>query len=162
MYTAILNSVIGSIEIKGEALGISSVTFLRKKIADTPEDEVPDPLIKAYQQLSEYFSRKRKTFDLKLHPGGTDFQKRVWEELVEIPWGNTTNYLEMAKRLGDPKVIRAQAGKGVYPLWIRDHLYLAAERMKVIQRRQQADDVSQTVAALDRNRSGRRNRIRGR
>ena len=51
----------------------------------------------------------RKIFRLNLNPSGTDFQKHVWNELLHIPFGKTTTYLAMAKKLGDEKVIRAAA-----------------------------------------------------
>jgi methylated-DNA-[protein]-cysteine S-methyltransferase len=58
-------------------------------------------------QLDEYFARQRKSFDLKLDLRGTDFQKRVWRELLEIPFGKTVSYLDVAVALGDKKSIRA-------------------------------------------------------
>lgn len=66
-------------------------------------------LRKAKKQLDEYFAKKRTSFDLPLHPIGTDFQKRVWEALQEIPFGTTKSYLELAHDLGDEKAIRAVA-----------------------------------------------------
>lgn len=66
------------------------------------------PLIKgAARQLSEYFAGKRKAFDLPLAPEGTDFQKRVWEELTKIPYGETRSYGELAAALGNPRAARA-------------------------------------------------------
>jgi methylated-DNA-[protein]-cysteine S-methyltransferase len=59
------------------------------------------------QQLNEFFAGKRKTFDLPLAPVGTDFQKRVWEELVGIPYGETVSYAELAKRIGREGAARA-------------------------------------------------------
>jgi len=59
------------------------------------------------QQLSEFFAGKRKTFDLSMAPEGTDFQKRVWAELVRIPYGETISYSELAKRVGSNGAARA-------------------------------------------------------
>ena len=71
------------------------------------------------RQLEEYFSGKRKVFDLPLDPAGTDFQRKVWAELSKIPYGKTISYLELARRLGDEKVIRAAAAaNGANPLAI--------------------------------------------
>lgn len=61
------------------------------------------------KQLNEYFKRERQVFDLPLLLVGTDFQKRVWEKLIEIPFGNTNSYLGLSKDLGDEKAIRAVA-----------------------------------------------------
>ena len=63
----------------------------------------------ARQQLNEYFQRKRREFDLPLLLVGSDFQKRVWDELLAIPYGTTLSYGEMARRLGDRKAVRAVA-----------------------------------------------------
>ena len=64
-------------------------------------------LEKAVHQLKEYFSAQRKNFDLTLNFSGTDFQKRVWTEIENIPYGKTISYMDIAKRLGDPKAVRA-------------------------------------------------------
>ena len=70
-------------------------------------------------QLQEYFDGKRKAFDIKLNPEGTDFQKKVWNRLLEILYGKTLSYLELSKQLGDVKAIRAVANaNGKNPIWI--------------------------------------------
>ena len=70
-------------------------------------------------QLNEYFKGDRKQFSLKLNAKGTDFQERVWNELLTIPYGKTSSYLELSKQLGDVKAIRAVANaNGKNPLWI--------------------------------------------
>lgn len=61
-------------------------------------------------QLEEYFAGKRKNFDLPLAAEGTDFQKKVWNALLEIPYGKTVSYGELAKKLGKPKAARAVGG----------------------------------------------------
>jgi len=58
-------------------------------------------------QLAEYFAGKRQEFDLKLSPEGTAFQKRVWQELQQIPFGQTACYGDIAERIGKPKASRA-------------------------------------------------------
>jgi len=55
--------------------------------------------------LHEYFEGKRKNFDIDLNPTGTDFQKKVWNALKEIPYGKTHSYLQLSKILGDPKEV---------------------------------------------------------
>lgn len=59
------------------------------------------------KQLREYFSKERKVFDLPLKFAGTQFQKRVWDSLLDIPYGNTESYLGLSKIIGDEKAIRA-------------------------------------------------------
>jgi len=60
-------------------------------------------------QLDEYFAKSRNTFDLPLLFAGTEFQKKVWQQLVQIPHGKTVSYLNLSKQLGDEKAIRAVA-----------------------------------------------------
>ena len=106
---------------------ISSDSGLRKiifnttknnyKVTDTIELEPTDPkMYNIYSQMKEYFNGERKEFDLPLETDGTEFQKKVWAELVKIPFGTTISYKELAGRLGDEKVIRAAArANGVNP-----------------------------------------------
>ncbi|WP_296385125.1 methylated-DNA--[protein]-cysteine S-methyltransferase [Winogradskyella sp.] len=117
MENCIINSPLGFTKIVGDNDGITQVTVLNseEKVTDIIPSELEDCVI----QLQEYFDGSRKNFDLKLNPQGTDFQKRVWELLQEIPSGKTISYLQLSKRLGDVKAIRAVAGaNGKNPLWI--------------------------------------------
>ena len=69
------------------------------------------PLIKeAHSQLVEYLAGNRREFDLPLDPLGTDFQKRVWTTLREIPYGEVRSYKEIAEAIGNPKAVRAVGG----------------------------------------------------
>lgn len=67
-------------------------------------------LLETERQLNEYFENKRTKFDLPINLIGTDFQKRVWELLLTIPFGKTKTYGDMARQLGDPKTVRAVGG----------------------------------------------------
>ena len=76
-------------------------------------------LQEAVFQLDDYFEGKRINFTFKLNPSGTEFQQKVWQELLEIPFGKTMSYLELSKKMGDVKAIRAVASaNGKNPLWI--------------------------------------------
>jgi methylated-DNA-[protein]-cysteine S-methyltransferase len=66
-----------------------------------------DPLPAAARQLKEYFAGKRREFDLPLRMEGTEFQQRVWRELIKIPFGETRSYGQLAKRLNNPNGSRA-------------------------------------------------------
>jgi methylated-DNA-[protein]-cysteine S-methyltransferase len=69
------------------------------------------------RQLLEYFSGKRKTFDFPLAPKGTPFQLDVWNALLEIPYGDTVTYAELARRIGRPAAVRAVgAANGANPI----------------------------------------------
>lgn len=117
METCIINSPLGYTKIVGDIDGISEVTVLNseEKVTDIIPDELEDCVV----QLNEYFEGTRKQFDLKLNPQGTDFQKKVWDKLLEIPYGKTVSYLDLSKQLGDVKAIRAVANaNGKNPLWI--------------------------------------------
>ena len=72
--------------------------------------ETSSVLEEAKRQLDEYFSGNRKAFTIPLHLVGTDFQQQVWNELLNIPYGSTTSYKEIAQSIGKPKAVRAVAG----------------------------------------------------
>ena len=113
---AYLQTPIGISEFKGDENGLISVRVLDKNV---PIGIIPEVLEDAIHQFREYFEGKRRKFDLTLNPEGTSFQKKVWELLQEIPYGKTISYLELSKRLGNPKAIRAAAAaNGKNPLWI--------------------------------------------
>ena len=77
------------------------------------------PLREAKRQLREYFAGARRGFDLPLSPAGTAFQRRVWDELRRIPYGETISYGELARRIGRPTASRAVgAANGRNPLAI--------------------------------------------
>lgn len=104
IFKAYYSSPIGMMEIAGTEDGISSIIFTDDEVTT---GMVPEILKDAYDQLDEYFKGKRKVFDLKLSPEGTEFQKRVWEELENIPFGETLSYKDIASRIGNIKAVRA-------------------------------------------------------
>lgn len=82
------------------------------------------------RQLEEYFAGYRQNFDLPLDPGGTDFQRRVWRTLLDIPYGKAISYKELARRVDRPKGFQAvgQAnGKNPLPILIPCHRVIAAD-----------------------------------
>lgn len=82
---------------------------LQKGLKAEYEDNDTDVLKKARKQLNEYFNHKRGTFDLPLLFVGRDFQKSVWHELIQVPFGSTTSYKQLAKKIGNEKAVRAVA-----------------------------------------------------
>ncbi len=71
-------------------------------------DQTHTTLIAAAQQLHDYFSGQRQSFDLPLQPAwGTPFQRDVWQALQSTPYGHTSTYGEIARRIGNPKAVRA-------------------------------------------------------
>ncbi len=115
--TVLIRTPLGTAQLIGDQNGLSAISVLDGEHA--VGDRIPKNLEDAVYQLKEYFEGKRMIFDLKLNPDGTDFQKRVWEALLEIPYGKTSSYLDLSKTLGDVKAIRAvAAANGKNPLWI--------------------------------------------
>lgn len=115
--TAYYKTPIGTAKIVGDENGISAITVVDDAVETSAE--IPEILKDCVQQLNEYFNGTRKQFGLKLNPQGTDFQKRVWKELLQVSYGKTRTYLEQSKQLGDVKAIRAVASaNGKNPIWI--------------------------------------------
>ncbi len=97
----------GLIELSATGNGISSLYF----VSEAKQKNSPNKILSdCAKQLGEYFQNKRKEFSITLDMQGTDFQKKVWNELLNIPFGKTISYLQLAKRLGDVKSIRAVGG----------------------------------------------------
>jgi len=117
MATAYISTPLGSAKLEGDENGLTSVTVLER---DESESKIiPEVLVDASYQLNEYFEGERQNFNLLINPEGTEFQKKVWTSLLEIPYGKTMSYLELSKKLGDVKAIRAVASaNGKNPLWI--------------------------------------------
>lgn len=117
MEKAIINTPLGLTEIQGDENGISKIYIRDENVEIT--SKIPSKLKEAVIQLQEYFEGKRTHFTFLLHPSGTEFQKKVWQELINIPFGKTCSYLELSKKMGDVKAIRAvAAANGKNPLWI--------------------------------------------
>lgn len=117
MKTVFINTPLGFTEIQGDENGISKIHVMNEDVEISTK--IPEELKEAVLQLQDYFDGKRTTFTFPLNPSGTDFQKKVWEELLNIPFGKTCSYLDLSKKLGDVKAIRAVASaNGKNPLWI--------------------------------------------
>jgi methylated-DNA-[protein]-cysteine S-methyltransferase len=116
METAYIKTPLGIATILGDENGISEISVSDEGSVSV---EIPAALQEAVSQLNDYFEGNRIHFDFKLNPKGTEFQKKVWNALLEIPYGKTRTYLEQSKILGDVKAIRAVASaNGKNPLWI--------------------------------------------
>lgn len=103
---------IGVESLDGKITGIS----VTERTDGSPDGAVLDAL----SQLHEYFDGKRKNFELDiLYTSGTDFQRKVWDALRDIPYGETVSYSDIAKKAGNPKAVRAAAtAVGKNPLLI--------------------------------------------
>jgi methylated-DNA-[protein]-cysteine S-methyltransferase len=102
-YVSYFESPIGFLRILSNGSAITEIKFMD---SDGPED--PDSHTEsARTQLREYFEGSRDSFQLELHPDGTEFEQKVWQQLVEIPKGTTTSYGNLAKKIGDSKASQA-------------------------------------------------------
>jgi methylated-DNA-[protein]-cysteine S-methyltransferase len=116
METCFIQSPLGITKIVGDENGISVISILQEREISK---KIPKELKEAVTQLNDYFEKKRFDFDFKLNPQGTEFQQKVWQELLNIPFGKTISYHDLSKKLGDVKAIRAVASaNGKNPLWI--------------------------------------------
>jgi methylated-DNA-[protein]-cysteine S-methyltransferase len=108
---ATLASPVGKLTLTAARDGLTGISFEMSRgvrYLESAREDANDPLLRrAAQQLGEYFAGERRTFDLPLAIEGTEFQKRVWDQLLKIPFGRTRSYGEMAMLLGDPKCTRA-------------------------------------------------------
>ncbi len=108
VYVTYLKSPMGDIAIEGSDDGVTAIQFLDSSAPNIDSTiKIPAFLTATAIQLQEYFDKKRQDFDMPLDLHGTDFQKKVWQELLNIPYGKTVSYLHVALALGDRKAIRA-------------------------------------------------------
>jgi methylated-DNA-[protein]-cysteine S-methyltransferase len=125
-YQISITSPLGFLVLKSNEDSVAEISFSENELAEQHSCEV---LEKCKTQLDHYFSGKLMNFDLPLAPEGTDFQQKVWSELLKIPYGETITYMDLAIRLGDSKVIRAAGtanGKNPIAIVIPCHRVIGA------------------------------------
>ena len=119
-------SLLGPITIFEEGGKIVSLLFSYSEHSDS------SPLLeKAKEEIEEYFQGKRKTFDLPLDAKGTEFQKRVWKELLDIRYGETLSYGEIGDRIGTKayRAIGNACGKNPIPILIPCHRVVGTDNI---------------------------------
>lgn len=125
MDTYTYDTPIGKLSIRANEEAILQIRF------GEAECTKETPLIwEAYAQLTEYFDGYRKSFNLPMQMVGTEFQKKVWEALCTIPYGETICYGELAKMVGNPKAARAIGmanNKNGFPILIPCHRVIGAD-----------------------------------
>ena len=104
MFCDYFSSPVGLLLIEADDEAIASLSFQEKQ-----EEQIQSCAVikKCIEELKEYFSGERKSFDVPLAPLGTPFQQEVWNQLLKIPFAKTISYLQLARQLGDEKKIRA-------------------------------------------------------
>ena len=106
-YTSYYSSPVGHLKIQCTDEHLQAVVFMDEECRDDKEEH---PILQTCcQQFDEYFSGQRKAFDLPLQQNGTSFQQKVWDLLLQIPFGKTISYNQLSKQYGDLKAIRAVA-----------------------------------------------------
>ena len=112
---------IGALLLVGDGSALTAISFERTRgvAAQPPAGSVADhkPFAEVIAQLTAYFARQLREFDLPLRPHGTPFQLRVWNELRTIPYGETRSYSQIAQRIGKMDAVRAVGtANGANPL----------------------------------------------
>lgn len=123
-YYKTMKSPVGELKLIASDRGLAAVLWenddpKRVRIGDCLEDNHHPGLLEAEKQLIEYFEKKRTYFSLDLDFSGTAFQKKVWEALLTIPFGETRTYGQIAKQIDHPDAVRAVgAANGKNPISI--------------------------------------------
>jgi len=129
-----MKSPAGPLYLVAGAEGLQGVFWQKQKVKSVdnldPKRLEDKWIIKAVKQLKEYFTGTRKEFDIDLNFTGTVFQNRVWKALSEIPFGQTVAYKDIAKRIKNPKAVRAVGtanGKNPFCIIVPCHRVIAAD-----------------------------------
>lgn len=119
-----LDSPVGQLKLVAHETALVAVLWEnenpdRVRLAELTEDSKHPILLETARQLNEYFARKRQSFDLPLDFAGTEFQQKVWQALLTIPFGETRSYKQIAEQVGNVKAVRAVgAANGKNPISI--------------------------------------------
>jgi methylated-DNA-[protein]-cysteine S-methyltransferase len=133
----IYHSHIGPIRITAEDQCIAEMVFIESTTTESyfeTEEVLPEVIHQCVNELMEYFAGKRTAFTVAIHQEGTEFQQKVWKELYEIPIAKTISYADLAKKLGDPKSIRAAAaanGKNKIAIIVPCHRIIGTDQSLV-------------------------------
>ena len=123
----LFNSPIGTLKIDHQNDQVISLSFMLEASDSTiPENEFEQIIL---DQLKSYFDGNLKNFDLPLAPKGTDFEQKVWNEVSTLPFGSTSTYGTIAKKLGDSNLMRAVGranGSNPIPIMIPCHRVIAS------------------------------------
>lgn len=129
-----MDSPVGVLRLAVNAAGLCLIEFAQPRHPMAAGDdwrEGDHPLLReAQSQLDAYFAGRRRDFDLPLAPRGTDFQRRVWDELQRIEYGTTISYGRLAERIGRPAAVRAVGaanGRNPLPIVVPCHRVIGAD-----------------------------------
>ena len=152
---AVYESPIGPLTAVASETGLKGLLFPGKGLRLREVDRRPGRLAGAIGQLEEYFAGERRCFELPLDIRGSDFQRRVWRELLAIPFGETASYGEIAKRIGRPEEAREvgwAVGRTPVPIVVPCHRVIGADGSLTgygggLQRKQTLLDLERRVVA---------------
>jgi methylated-DNA-[protein]-cysteine S-methyltransferase len=121
---------IGELTLTASDTALTGIYFPGSRVAPPAGHDGPNEVLdQACHQLNEYFAGRRTAFDISLAAAGSEFEHRVWNLLITIPYGSTTSYGALAKRLGDPSQARAVGaanGKNPIPIIVPCHRVIGA------------------------------------
>jgi methylated-DNA-[protein]-cysteine S-methyltransferase len=124
LFSKIVSSPIGNLKLVASDRGLVAILWendrpRRVRLEDVKENREHPMLLRAEDELAQYFAGKRNAFSVPLDMRGTPFQKQVWEALLGIPFGETRTYGQLAMQLGNPRATRAVgAANGRNPIAI--------------------------------------------
>jgi methylated-DNA-[protein]-cysteine S-methyltransferase len=128
-----LVSPVGGLTLFADDSALVAIAFneqLRGAGADAKDDPAHPVLTQARAELEAYFAGERRVFTIPLRAKGTAFQKRVWDALTEIPWGETRSYGDIARRINNPKGVRAVGlanGRNPLPIVVPCHRVIGSD-----------------------------------
>jgi len=115
MFTLQMNSRFGTLLLTSDGTSLTGCRITDKEISSNP----CELLLRTRDELTEYLDGKRATFTIPVNPVGTPFQKKVWQVLTEIPYGQTVTYADIAKRIHKETACRAVGRAcGLNPIWL--------------------------------------------
>jgi methylated-DNA-[protein]-cysteine S-methyltransferase len=128
LYYSRIDSPVGPLLVVVSERGLVALEFDGKPRADWTESA--QKIAPCADELDEYFTGRRRQFDLPLDLRGTDFQKRCWQELLRIPYGETRSYADIARAIGNPRAVRAVGlanGQNPIPIIVPCHRVIGSD-----------------------------------
>jgi methylated-DNA-[protein]-cysteine S-methyltransferase len=112
-YIVYTQSPVGTVEIKADEQYVTSIRLTKSDegtVSKSDDDNLLPHVRQCIIELQEYFDGTRTAFTIPIRQNGSEFQQKVWLQLLEIPYGTTVSYVEMARRLGNSRLARATGG----------------------------------------------------
>ncbi len=128
-----LDTPIGTLVLRSSSAGLTHILFEASQTPRSPSSSgrAREILDQTEEELGEYFAHRRRTFTVALAPTGTDFQRQVWKALLEVPFGQTRSYRDIAARIARPRAVRAVGtanGANPLPIIVPCHRIVGANR----------------------------------